>query len=41
MGIREMEDKIYKARTAQYLLLKVSPASGKSGALIFIALDKL
>ena len=31
----------YQARDAQYLLLKAPPASGKSRALMFIALDKL
>jgi len=41
MGMREMQAKAYEARTAQYLLLKAPPASGKSRALMFIALDKL
>jgi superfamily II DNA or RNA helicase len=41
MGMREMQEKAYQARTAQYLLLKAPPASGKSRALMFIALDKL
>lgn len=41
LGMREMQSKAYKARTAQYLLLKAPPASGKSRALMFIALDKL
>lgn len=41
LGMREMQRKAYKARTAQYLLLKAPPASGKSRALMFIALDKL
>lgn len=41
LGMREMQAKAYKARTAQYLLLKAPPASGKSRALMFIALDKL
>lgn len=40
-GMREMQAKAYEARTAQYLLLKAPPASGKSRALMFIALDKL
>lgn len=41
MGMREMQEKAYEARNAQYLLLKAPPASGKSRALMFIALDKL
>lgn len=41
MGMREMQEKAFKARTAQYLLIKAPPASGKSRALMFIALDKL
>ena len=41
LGMREMQSKAYEARTAQYLLLKAPPASGKSRALMFIALDKL
>jgi superfamily II DNA or RNA helicase len=41
MGMREMQQKAYQARAAQYLLLKAPPASGKSRALMFIALDKL
>lgn len=41
LGMREMQRKAYKARSAQYLLLKAPPASGKSRALMFIALDKL
>lgn len=41
MGMREMQARAYAARTAQYLLLKAPPASGKSRALMFIALDKL
>lgn len=41
LGMREMQQKAYEARTAQYLLLKAPPASGKSRALMFIALDKL
>ena len=39
--MREMQEKVYQARDAQYLLLKAPPASGKSRALMFIALDKL
>ncbi|MDO3424275.1 DEAD/DEAH box helicase family protein [Chryseobacterium sp. APV1] len=41
MGMREMQANAYEARTAKYLLLKAPPASGKSRALMFIALDKL
>ena len=41
MGMREMQEKAFSARDAQYLLLKAPPASGKSRALMFIALDKL
>ncbi len=41
LGMREMQEKAYAARTAQYLLIKAPPASGKSRALMFIALDKL
>jgi superfamily II DNA or RNA helicase len=41
LGMREMQAKAYQSRDAQYLLLKAPPASGKSRALMFIALDKL
>jgi len=41
LGMREMQVKAYAARNSQYLLLKSPPASGKSRALMFIALDKL
>lgn len=41
MGMREMQARAYEARNSQYLLLKAPPASGKSRALMFIALDKL
>jgi superfamily II DNA or RNA helicase len=40
-GMREMQEKAFEARNAQYLLLKAPPASGKSRALMFLALDKL
>ena len=40
-GMREMQEKAFAARAEQYLLLKAPPASGKSRALMFIALDKL
>ncbi len=41
LGMRAMQSRAYDARNAQYLLLKAPPASGKSRALMFIALDKL
>lgn len=41
LGMREMQEKAYANRGSQYLLLKAPPASGKSRALMFIALDKL
>ena len=41
LGMREMQQRAYAYRTSQYLLLKAPPASGKSRALMFIALDKL
>ena len=41
LGMREMQAKAFEARDAQYLLLKAPPASGKSRALMFLALDKL
>jgi superfamily II DNA or RNA helicase len=40
-GMREMQQKAFEARTAQYLLIKAPPASGKSRALMFVGLDKL
>ena len=40
-GMREMQEKAFEARDAQYLLLKAPHASGKSRALMFLALDKL
>ena len=40
-GMREMQERAFAARDAQYLLLKAPPASGKSRALMFIALDKI
>jgi hypothetical protein len=40
-GMREMQAKAFAARESQYLLLKAPPASGKSRALMFLALDKL
>lgn len=41
MGMREMQARAYEKRNAQYLLLKAPPASGKSRALMFLALDKV
>ncbi len=41
LGMREMQAKAFEAREAQYLLLKAPPASWKSRALMFIALDKV
>lgn len=40
-GMREMQERAFEYRDAQYLLIKSPPASGKSRALMFIALDKL
>jgi len=40
-GMREMQQRVWEQRGAQYLLVKAPPASGKSRALMFIALDKL
>lgn len=40
-GMREMQERAFEARTAQHLLIKAPPASGKSRALMFIGLDKL
>ena len=40
-GMREMQQNAFKERKARYLLIKSPPASGKSRALMFIALDKL
>jgi superfamily II DNA or RNA helicase len=41
LGMREMQARAYDARSSQYLLIKAPPASGKSRALMFVALDKL
>lgn len=40
-GMRPMQERAYARRGEQYLLIKSPPASGKSRALMFIALDKL
>jgi hypothetical protein len=39
--MRPMQERAYAKRGEQYLLIKSPPASGKSRALMFIALDKL
>jgi len=41
LGMRPMQERAYAKRGEQYLLIKSPPASGKSRALMFIALDKL
>lgn len=41
LGMRTMQERAYTKRGEQYLLIKSPPASGKSRALMFIALDKL
>lgn len=41
LGMRPMQEQAYQKRGEQYLLIKSPPASGKSRALMFIALDKL
>ena len=41
LGMRDMQAKAYEARNKRFLLIKAPPASGKSRALMFIALDKL
>ena len=41
LGMREMQAKAYKYRDKRFLLIKAPPASGKSRALMFVALDKL
>jgi superfamily II DNA or RNA helicase len=41
LGMRPMQARAYARRGEQYLLIKSPPASGKSRALMFIALDKL
>lgn len=40
-GMRPMQERAYEKRGEQYLLIKSPPASGKSRALMFVALDKL
>lgn len=41
LGMREMQAMVYAERSRQYLLVKAPPASGKSRAMMFVALDKL
>lgn len=41
LGMRAMQERAFAKRGEQYLLIKSPPASGKSRALMFIALDKL
>ncbi|MXW44673.1 MAG: DEAD/DEAH box helicase [Gammaproteobacteria bacterium] len=41
LGMRPMQERAWQKRGEQYLLIKSPPASGKSRALMFIALDKL
>lgn len=41
LGMRVMQERAYEKRGEQFLLIKSPPASGKSRALMFIALDKL
>ena len=40
-GMREMQAKVWVRRESRYLLIKAPPASGKSRAMMYIALDKL
>ena len=41
LGMRPMQERAYERRGEQYLLIKSPPASGKSRALMFVALHKL
>lgn len=41
LGMREMQALAYEHRRKRFLLIKAPPASGKSRALMYIALDKL
>lgn len=41
LGMRAMQERAYERRGEPYLLIKSPPASGKSRALMFVALDKL
>ncbi len=41
LGMREMQAMVYAQRNRQHLLVKAPPASGKSRAMMFVAIDKL
>lgn len=41
LGMRPMQERAFEKRGERFLLIKSPPASGKSRALMFIALDKL
>lgn len=41
MGMRAMQERVWSRRGERYLLVKSPPASGKSRALMYVALDKL
>lgn len=41
LGMREMQAMVYAVRDKQYLLVKAPPASGKSRAMMFVALYKM
>ncbi len=41
LGMREMQRRVYEKVDSQYILLKSPPASGKSRALMYVALEKL
>jgi len=41
LGMRPMQERVWQKRGEQYLLIKSPPASGKSRALEYVALDKL
>ena len=40
-GMREMQRRVYSKHESKYILLKAPPASGKSRALMYLALEKL
>lgn len=41
LGMREMQAMVYEHRDKQYLLVKAPPASGKSRAMMYVALHKM
>lgn len=41
LGMREMQRRVYEKFDSPYILLKAPPASGKSRALMYVALEKL